>query len=111
MTVTNDDYCMLKSAASIPIIQSGTYQLNSYAEVSGDADHITIAIWKSEDPNTPPNTLVDYTNPSLFSGDYELHQLTVVLSAGDYIRLQPGIDNNASGTSSVLFDSLELVND
>jgi hypothetical protein len=110
LTVTNDGYCMLRNTTSIPINQTGTYQFNSYAKVSGDVDHITIAIWKSEDPSTPPNTPVDSIGPNVFSGDYELHQLTVDLSAGDYIRLELGIDNNASGPSTVLFDSLELIN-
>jgi hypothetical protein len=111
LTVTNEGYCMLRNSTSIPINQTGTYRFNSYAKVSGDVDHLTIAIWKSEDPNEPPNTLVDYINPNAFSGDYELNQLIVDLSAGDYIRLELGIDNNASGTSSVLFDNLEIVND
>ena len=111
LTVTNEGYCMLRNSTSIPINQTGSYRFNSYAKVAGDVDHLTIAIWKSEDPAEPPNTLVDYINPNAFSGDYELNQLTVDLSAGDYIRLELGIDNNASGTSSVLFDNLELVNE
>lgn len=111
LTVENDGYCMLGNSTPIPINQTGTYRFSSYAKVSGDVDHLSFAIWKSEDPNETPNTIVGYINPNTFSGDQESHQLTVDLSAGDYVRLELGIDNNATGTSSVLFDSLEFVND
>ena len=111
LTVTNDGYCMLGNSTTIPIEQTGTYQFNSCAKVSGDIDHLTIAVWKSEDPNESPNTLVDYINPTPSSGDYEQQQLSVDLAAGDYIRLELGVDNAASGSSAVLFDSLELVGD
>ena len=110
LTVTNDGYCMLGNSTSIPINQTGNYRFSSYAKISGDVDHLSIAIWKSEDPNETPNTIVGYINPNTFSGDYQLHELTVDLSAGDYIRLELGIDN-ISGTGSVLLDSLEFVND
>lgn len=73
--------------------------------------HIILAIWKSEDPNETANTSVDSIRQSTFTGDYLQHELTVDLSAGDYIRLELGINNNATGTSSVLYDSLEFVND
>ena len=107
LTVTNDGYCMLGNSVPIQIAQTGTYRFSSRAKVSGDIHHVTIAIWKSDDQATPPDTLVDFINPN-FSGNYDLNQLTVVLSAGEYIRLELGIDSNASGKSSVLFDSLVL---
>ncbi len=103
LNVTNDGYCMLRNSSSILILRTGTYTLNVYAKVSGDVDHLTIAVYKSFDA-------VGYINPNVFSGDYELHQLTVDLIAGDYIRLELGIDNNASGPSYALFDKVELVN-
>jgi hypothetical protein len=110
LTVTNDGYCMLGNKTLIPIHQAGTYTFSYYAKVSGDVDHIQLAMWKSENPDETANTPVGYTSPNSFSGDYQYHELTVDLLAGDYIRLELGIDNR-SGTGSVLFDSLELVND
>ena len=110
LTVNNDGYCMLGNSSLIPINQTGSYKFSYYAKVSGDVDHIQLAMWKSQDPNTPANTSVGFTAPDTFSGDYQLHELIVDLAAGDYVRLELGIDNNATGTSSVLFDSLELAN-
>jgi hypothetical protein len=110
LDVTNDGYCMLRNSTSILILRTGTYTLNVYAKVSGDVDHLQIAVWKSFDADTNPDILVDFINPNVFSGDYELHQLTVDLIAGEYIRLELGIDNNASGPSYALFDKVELVN-
>jgi hypothetical protein len=110
LIVTNEGYCMLGNSTSILILRTGTYTLNVYAKVAGDVDHITIAVWKSFDADTNPDIPVGYINPNVFSGDYELHQLTVDLIAGEYIRLELGIDNNASGPSYALFDKVELVN-
>ena len=110
LTVNNDGYCMLSNSTPIPINQTGSYKFSLYAKVSGDVDHLTIAIYKSQDPNETPTDLVDFISPNAFNGEYQLHELTVALSEGDYIRLELGIDNNATGTSFVLFDSLELVN-
>jgi hypothetical protein len=111
LTVANDGYCMLANSATIPIDQTATYHFNSYAKVSGDVNYLTIAIWKSDNPSLEPTTFVGSIQPNTFSGDYEFNQLTVDLAAGDYIRLELGIDNNASGSSSVLFDNLELINE
>lgn len=69
LTVENDGYCMLGNSTPIPINQTGTYRFSSYAKVSGDVDHLSFAIWKSEDPNETPNTIVGYINPNTFSGD------------------------------------------
>jgi len=110
LTVNNDGYCALVNSTPIPINQTGAYKFNLYAKVSGDVDHLTIAIYKSQDPNVTPTDIVDFISPNAFSGDYQLHELSVDLSAGDYIRFELGIDNNAAGTSFVLFDSLELIN-
>ena len=110
LDVTNDGYCMLRNSTSILILRTGTYTLNVYAKVSGDVDHLQIAVWKSFDADTNPDISVGYISPNVFSGGYELHQLTVDLVAGEYIRLELGIDNNASGPSYALFDKVELVN-
>lgn len=110
LTVTNDGYCALVNSTPIPIDQTGAYKFSLYAKVSGDVDHLTIAIYKSEDPNVTPTDIVNFISPNTFNGDYQLHELSVDLSSGDYIRFELGIDNNATGTSFVLFDSLELVN-
>jgi len=110
LTVNNDGYCALMNSTPIPINQTGAYKFSLYAKVSGDVDHLTIAIYKSQDPNETPTDIVDFVSPNTFNGDYQLHELSVDLSAGDYIRFELGIDNNATGTSFVLFDSLELVN-
>ena len=101
---------MLGNSTLIPINQDGSYKFSYYAKVSGDVDHIQLAMWKTDDPTTPANTSVGFTAPNTFNGDYQLWELDVDLSAGDYVRLELGIDNNATGPSSVLFDSLELVN-
>jgi hypothetical protein len=108
LDVTNDGYCMLRNSTSIPIVLTGSHTLKVHAKVSGDIDHLTLAVYKSTDPNTPPNTPVGNFQPGVFSGDYELHQLTVDLNSGEYIRLELGIDNNNSGPSYVLFDNVEL---
>lgn len=110
LTVTNDGYCMLGNSTLIPIHQTGTYTFSANAKVSGDVDSIQIGMWKTEDPDGTANTPVGFISPHSFSGDYQYHELTVDLSAGDYIRLELGIDNR-SGTGSVLYDSLELFND
>ena len=108
LIVTNDGYCMIGNSTSIPILRTETYTLKLYAKVFGDVNHLTIAVYKTSDPDANPNILVDYINPNVFSGDYELIQLPIYLNAGEYIRLELGIDNNASGTSYVLFDNVEL---
>ena len=64
--------------------------------------------FSTTDPDANPNIPVDSINPNVFSGHYELIQLPVYLNSGEYIRLELGIDNNASGTSYVLFDNIEL---
>ena len=110
LNVTNDGYCMLGNSPLIPILRSGTHTINVYLKVSGDVDHLTIAAWSSLDADGYYETLAGYINPNVFSGNYELQQLSVDLTAGEYLRLELGIDNNASGPSSVLFDSIELVN-
>ena len=110
LTVNDNGYCALVNSTPIPIIQNGSYKFSLYAKVAGsDVDHLSIAIYKSQDPNETPNENVGFISPNTFSGDYDLFELTVDLEAGDYIRLELGIDNT-SGTGSVLFDSLELVN-
>lgn len=110
LTVTNDGYCMLDNSTPIPINQDGSYKFSLYAKVAGsNVDNITLAIYRSQDPNKTPNEGVGFIGPTTFSGDYELFELTVDLEDGDYIRLELGIDN-ISDTGSVLFDSLELVN-
>jgi hypothetical protein len=110
LNVTDDGYCMLGNSTSIPIQRSGTHILKLQAKVSGDVDHLTIAVYKSYDADTNPDVLVDYINPNAFSGSYQLHQLNMDLFSGEYIRLEIGIDNNASGPSYALFDKIELVN-
>jgi len=110
LTVTNDGYCMLLNQQPIPISRSGTYTLSLYAKVSGNPAHLTIGVWKGYDPNAPLNIPVGYIHPDAFSGQYELHQLNVVLSAGEYIRLELGINNGTSGPSSVMFDKVQLAN-
>ena len=62
------------------------------------------------DANENSTDFVDFISPNTLNGEYQLHELAVALSEGDYIRLELGIDNKATGTRSVLFDSLELVN-
>jgi hypothetical protein len=108
LTVRNDGYAMIGNQTSIPILTTGLYTLSLYAKVSGDVHHLSIAAWKARDPNTFPTTFVGYISPMGFSGAYEHYQLQLNLEAGDYIRLELGIDNNAAGTSYVLFDKLEL---
>ena len=110
LSVTNAGYCMIGNSTSIPILRSGTHTLNLYAKVSGVVNHLTIAVFKTSDANTNPDIPVDKLSPTEFSGEYELHQLTVDLNSGEYIRLELGIDNTASGPSYVLFDKVELVN-
>jgi len=110
LTVNNDGYFALVNTTSIPVNQDGSYKFSLYAKVAGsNIDHITLAIYKSQDPNETPNEGVGFVGPTKFSGNYELFELTVDLEAGDYIRLELGIDN-ISDTGSVLFDSLDLVN-
>jgi len=110
LNIANDGYCMLGNSTSIPIQRSGTHILKLQAKVTGDADHLTIAVYKSYDAGTNPDILVDYINPNVFSGSYQLHQLYMNLFSGEYIRLEIGIDDNASGPSYALFDKIELVN-
>lgn len=110
LTITNDGYCALVNSTPVPINQTGSYTFSLYAKVSGDVDHLTIAIYESQDPNETPTDIVDFISPNTFSGDYQLHELTADLSEGVYIRFELGIENNATGTSFVLFDSLQLVN-
>jgi hypothetical protein len=110
LTVTNDGYCMLLNQKSISITRSGTYTLSLYAKVSGNPDHLKIAVWKAYDANSVPNIPVDGMDVNTFSGQYEFHQMSIDLYEGEYIRLELGIDNSASGTSSVLYDKLELTN-
>ena len=110
LTVNDNGYCALVNSTPIPINQDGSYKISLYAKAAGsDVDHLSIAIYKSQDPNETPNEGVGFISPNIFSGNYEIFELTVDLEAGDYIRLELGIDNT-SGTGSVLFDSLELVN-
>jgi len=111
LTVTNDGYCMLGNSTLIPIDQTGTYTFSAYAKVSGDVENIYIGMYKTTDPDETANTFIDSIRPSTFTGAYQYHELAVDLSAGDYIRLELGIDNSATGTGSVLYDSLGFVND
>jgi hypothetical protein len=112
LTVMNDGYCHISNQESIPILRTGPHTLRLYAKVVGSVSHLSIAVWKATAPGDFPTTLVDYISPTTFGPGYELHELPIYLYSGDYIRLELGIDNNASGTgtSYVLFDKLELVN-
>ena len=110
LTVTNEGGCSISNQESIPILRTGPYTLRLYAKVVGSVSYVSIAVWKATGPGVFPTTLVDYISPMAFGPGYELHELPIYLYAGDYIRLELGFDNNASGTSYVLFDNLELVN-
>jgi hypothetical protein len=78
--------------------------------VVGDIDHLTLAVWKALDPDDNASIPVAFINPDIGGDTYEFNQLPVFLNAGEYIRLELGFENNGSGTSSVLFDSINLVN-
>jgi hypothetical protein len=110
LTVMNDGYCQISNQEPIPILRSGPYTLRLYAKVVGSISHLSIAAWKATAPGVFPTTPVGYMSSTAFGLGYELYELPIHLYSGDYLRFDLGIDNNASGTSYVLFDKLKLVN-
>jgi hypothetical protein len=99
-------YCNLANTQSAPVSLTGKYKLSLSLKVSGSPVSIKLAVWRAYDSLTFPHEPVKSTSLYSLSSDYKLYELEdIAFSAGEYVRLEIGMEG---GTSEMWLDNIDM---